>query len=109
MSVVTNLIIVTGNMEKQKSVIANLSGFETNGGPFIIVSVDDEALPMGWYGGGKMLEVEIFIGAYNHLDLNALLEYMREKIVWVDPEMVQLFVKEDDDFKFRIIDLFLSP
>ena len=106
MSVVTNLIITTSTLEDTEYLRGQLRNFFVNGNPFIIESVDSEDLPKAWYGGSKYLECNILIGAYNHLVLENLIDFLRTQIKWHMPEYVQLFVKEQDDFKFRIIDLF---
>ena len=51
------------------------------------------------------METGLLVGAYNHLDLAALLAFMQQ-MQWNDPEDVQLIVKEQKTFKFRVIDLF---
>ena len=40
------------------------------------VSVEDEQLPRHWYGGGKYLECELAIGAFNHLDVEGLVRHL---------------------------------
>lgn len=56
-------------------------------------------------GGSKWLECTIAIGAFNHLDLAELIEHIR-MIQFNFPESVQLIVQEQEDDKFRIIDMF---
>lgn len=106
MSRVTNIIITTSISEDVDYLIQKFKEFKLNENPFNLVSVDDEALPRGWYGGSKMVEANIFLGAFNYLDLQALISFMKEQINWVNPECVQLISKEQDDFKFTLIDLF---
>ena len=84
MSVVTNIIIAFSASENE-----------------------DSKLQKGWYGGTKNLEVNIFIGAYNHLNLNDLIQHM-STIDWEEPEDVQVIVKEQNDDRFRIINLYPS-
>ena len=55
-----------------------------------------------WYGGSKMLETPLYLGAFNHLDLKGFTEHMKE-IDWEEPENVQLIVKEQESDKFKII------
>ena len=108
MSVVTNLIIAASTSEDAEYILGQFKKFQVNGNPFFIASVDNENLPKGWYGGSKYLECHILIGAYNHLVLQELMDFMRKEIKWEMPECVQVFVKEQDDMKFRLIDLFIS-
>ena len=55
-----------------------------------------------WYGGTKMLETPLYVGAFNHLDLEGLIEHMKE-VKWEEPENVQLIVKLQEADKFEII------
>ena len=105
MSVVTNLLIAFSSGEREDEVLAQLRKYMHRGQAFNIVSVKNPALPPSWYGGSKYLETGLLVGAYNHLDLTALLAFMQQ-MQWNDPEDVQLIVKEQETFKFRVIDLF---
>ena len=105
MSVVTNLLIAFSSGERENEVLAQLRKYMHRGQAFNIVSVKNPALPPSWYGGSKYLETGLLVGAYNHLGLTALLAFMQQ-MQWNDPEDVQLIVKEQETFKFRVIDLF---
>jgi hypothetical protein len=52
-----------------------------------------------------VLEVDLAVGAFNYLDLGALIKHLRT-IDWRDQAAVQLLVREQDDTGFRIIDVF---
>jgi hypothetical protein len=100
MSRVTNIVLsVYGGdvnlMDQVNSFIGDGKGF---------VSVDDEALPKGWYGGTKYLEADLYIGAFNYLDLPAFLEHLRS-LPWSEPRSVQLFLRDQDDERFSLINL----
>lgn len=69
------------------------------------VSVTDKSLPRDWYGGSKCLEQDIAIGAFNRLNLEVLIEELRE-ISWWRPERIQLIICEQDANRFRIINVF---
>ncbi|AHJ96287.1 hypothetical protein Hsw_0692 [Hymenobacter swuensis DY53] len=51
------------------------------------------------------MECSVLLGAYNHLHLKSLVEFMRG-MVWEAPEDVQLIIRKQWESKFRIIDLF---
>ena len=103
MSWVTNVIlhIGFGDTDKLQRVNEFFERDEIRG----FVSLSDESLPRGWYGGTKYLEAYLSVGAFNHLNLNHLLDYLRS-IQWSQPESVQLMIKAQEDYKFRIIELF---
>ncbi|MEL6559483.1 MAG: hypothetical protein AAFQ94_14935 [Bacteroidota bacterium] len=107
MSVVTNVIIAFSASENEAERLNDIHKFQYNNQPFRIVSVNDSKLQKGWYGGTKYLETNILIGAYNHLNLKDLIQHM-STIDWEEPEDVQVIVKEQNDDRFRIINLFPS-
>jgi len=105
MSIVTNLIICCSLLEDKDKITDEFEKYTHNGHPFGIVSVTNEKLPKDWYGGEKNLECIVFIGAYNHLDLDCFLGFMKTEMSWEAPDLVQIIVKEENDIKFRLIDL----
>jgi hypothetical protein len=105
MSQVTNLIIAFSTLEDVEMVITEMAKYKVHGNEFHIVSVEDNQLPSRWYGGSKFLECNILIGAYNYLDIEDFLKFLRNDISWDAPDLVQLFVKEHSDFKFRLLEL----
>lgn len=107
MSLVTNVILHTPIYfdDEQKEIEKQINSFFDESKGFVYV--DDEKLPIGWYGGTKMLECDLYIGSFNYLDLEGLIKHL-SKIKWEYNEQVQLIVKEQEDDKFRIIDIFNS-
>ena len=105
MSRITNLLITFSCGERERRILTQLRKHIHRGNPFRIVSVKDAALPEGWYRGSKYLETGLLVGAHNYLDLPALLAFM-QGMSWEVPEEVQLLVKEQLSYEFRIIDLF---
>lgn len=97
MSRVTNLILKYQSMcycdEIEKSLTTWFSDNRLGRMP---ISCDSEILPNGWYGGGKFLECEICVGAYNYLDINDFLKYMKT-LPWKYPEYVQVMYQEQED------------
>jgi hypothetical protein len=59
------------------------------------VSCEDQSMPMGWYAGDKGLEIAIFPGAFNHLDMAELVSAI-QAVPWKWPNQVQLFAQEDN-------------
>lgn len=49
--------------------------------------------------GGKALECEVWVGGFNYLDVQGLIEVVRAA-PWDNPDCVQLFVKEQEDDLF---------
>jgi hypothetical protein len=105
MSSVTNVILTIplyNDKEKLKIVKKINSFFEEEKG---FVLVDNENLPIGWYGGTKMLEAEILIGAFNYLNIEELIKHLRS-IDWKDDHTTpQLMFRGQDDNCFTMIDL----
>jgi hypothetical protein len=46
----------------------------------------------------------VYVGAYNRLELDAFVAHLR-RIEWNAPEFVQLFVKDQEDMAFRVINI----
>lgn len=104
MSHVTNIILHMSCMEDEDSRLAEANKFfdDPHRG---LVHMEDPKLPHGWYGGTKLIEAEIAIGAFNYLELHAFVEHLREHVQWNTPECVQLFIKRQHDEKFWVFDL----
>lgn len=108
MSRVTSLILTTSLGENIQYLLEKFSQFKLNDSEFYLKWVDDDDLPKKWYAGSKLLSANLFLGAYNHLDLSKLVDFLKKEIVWDSPHSVQLIVKEEEDLIFRLIDLFES-
>lgn len=112
MSEVTNLILSFSVGEDEITKRDEIELFFNNGRGFKLTSADFEGEenlfevknPRRWYAGSKLLETPLFIGAYNQLDLDGLVEHLKS-LTWQEPENVQLIVKCENDEKFRIIEL----
>lgn len=106
MSRVTNIVITTSLSEDVDYLTQQFNQYTSNGLPFNMVCVENGSLPENWYGGSKSLEAHVFIGAFNYLDLDSLIDHLKMRIKWSDPLSAQLIVKEQDDLKFNLINLF---
>ena len=111
MSVVTNLILSFSINEDERSRENEINTFHNNGRGFHIISADFERESADnyyeskvWYGGTKYLETPLYIGAYNHLDVNGLIKHLQE-LNWEEPEHVQLIIKRQNSQKFEILSI----
>jgi hypothetical protein len=107
MSVVTNLILSFSHLEYVEERIEDVNAFVYDDYQMNLVSIDynkDIESQKVWYGGNKFFEGNVFIGAYNHLNTEAFINHLK-KIPWEAPDLVQLIIKEQEDEKFRIIEL----
>jgi len=98
MSQVTNVIITAhvgagGDTDREIASVNNfLRGVEGGGGGrFVEVS--------GHAGGTKYMECRVYLSAFNHADTEVILRAV-EQAPWVDREMVQVFVKEQEEDTF---------
>ena len=103
MSVVTNTIL-SYDSARADNFLQQVNAFFQGKRGF--VSVEDASLPEHWYGGGKNLEVSLAIGAFNHLDLDGLIEHICQ-LEHNDPDYteIQLMVREQEDELFRLINI----
>lgn len=99
MSLVTNVVLKTAVQDA--GLIGGINSALKDKG---FVSCDDESLPFGWYAGTKALECEIFPGAFNYLDLDAMI-YAIRTVPWDQPGSVQLFIQEQNEDRLREVDL----
>jgi hypothetical protein len=97
MSRVTNAILLAGvgRVPDDEIPMANefLRTNELGGGEFR--EVTDHA------GGYKHLECRVYLSAFNHGDTDGIVEAVRQA-PWRDREMVQLFVKEQEEELFTL-------
>lgn len=101
MSRVSN-VIVTFSAVEQPSRIVDVNLFFVNAGYECgLVSIEDETLPPGWYGGNKPFEAEVLIGAFNFLRTDTFIAHV-QAISWEDRASVQVFLQEQTDKRFRI-------
>lgn len=107
MSRVTNTILHFGDGEQED--LDKVNAFFTDGtghGPGF-VSVEDATLPRGWYGGSKFLECSVAIGAFNHLDIKALVDHLCALCLAgaLDDEETQLLLMDQEEDKFHVINI----
>lgn len=92
MSVVTDVILTTG-LSTDVTLSDLNAWFAGEHGDAVLHKVDkpDDA-------PGKRIQADIFIGAFNYLDLDALVEHLRG-LAWddIDRSDVRLFVQEEHD------------
>lgn len=99
MSVVTNILLCTGLEEEDAIRALNIMimKWPHAGLPFRPIN---EMLS----AGSKHLECDIWPGGFNHFELDKLTKCI-EAVSWTDPGQVQLFVKGQNDSRFREISL----
>lgn len=104
MSDVTNAILYYGNARDW--ILEGVNTFFDKRGQRGFVSVEDPSLPYHWYGGTKMLEADLAIGAFNYLDVEALVEHLCQQCAKheLDPRS-QLILEEQWEDRFRIINI----
>jgi hypothetical protein len=103
---VTNLVLLMSTTDASLHTIADeldrlaeVDRYFDDG--FGLVGVQDDV----WYGGGKASEASMAIGAMNHLDLDSFVAHL-QSMDWAVRHEVQLVVKGQQDFRFRVIDVF---
>lgn len=117
MSHVTDVVLLQsaylGDWEKARLPLINR--FFDPDGINGLVSVDDESLlstsedgrKIKWYGGGKALQCNIAIGAFNNLDIDAFLLFLRGEIPWgCDDGTCQLLIKDEHDIRFSMHEIY---
>lgn len=64
-----------------------------------VFSVDADVIS----GGIKHLETPLFVAAFNHFSLEDFCNFVRS-MKWEYPDFVQVFIQEQQDDKFRLIE-----
>lgn len=52
-------------------------------------------------GGNKVMQCDVFMGAFNHMDIEAFIEYFNS-VEWNDREGIQLLIKDEHDDEFTM-------
>jgi len=100
MSRVTNVILTAhvGLPDGSDPEIASVNKFlrEADGGGYgEFVEVSEHA------GGTKHMECRVYLSAFNHANTETILRAI-DQAPWRDKEMVQVFVKEQEEELFRL-------
>ena len=93
MSIVTNILIVGGDVDEHIDEV-NKWLSEHDHYPIGLIDPCNDVV-----GGEKCLEIRILIGAFNHLDLDDFVSHLCS-IDWGD-DHVDLFVKKEHDDQYR--------
>jgi hypothetical protein len=54
--------------------------------------------------GGKVFGARVFVGAYNYFPVEKFIAHLRS-IEWEAPEFIQLFVMDEEDLSFRVVQI----
>jgi hypothetical protein len=68
-----------------------------------LVAVGDSQLPKYWYGGGRALECDLTIGAFNYFDVERFVEYLKTLPWCTRHNCVQLLYMEQEQAWFRSV------
>jgi hypothetical protein len=95
MSVVTDVILITGIFDRCDTTptvdLLNKKITVKHDRP--LVRIDHHA------GGDKVMESDVYAGAFNYLDRDWLIEAVRS-MDWEDPDRVQLLIKGHEENQF---------
>jgi hypothetical protein len=58
-----------------------------------------------WYGGSKYWKGHLHVGAINYLPLDEFITHLKT-VLWNDTASVQLIIREEEEIRYKIIDLF---
>ena len=119
MSVVTNIIFTIGDsrdeyliqeVQKFKWNIRAAKGLPQPDGSYELIEyyspreMNLSKLDNNGCGDTKIFEASMWWGGFNRLPLHEFVTYCRE-LPWIHPEDVQIIFKEEEDDRFRIIDM----
>ena len=91
MSVVTNVILILDNESRE---ILHLNRWLKDNAQGVLA-----LLPLGAEGGTKYMECDVYLGAFNFLDVEGFVAAF-QAVEYDDPETVQLFVRRQESDRF---------
>lgn len=103
MSVVLNLLVLA---EMDECGIAMREGFTDSGGRrvnFGDLAADEEespGRPCDFWGGGKVPEVSVWAGAFNHADVDEIVAWVRA-LPWLDQPLIVWRHEWDEAWKWN--------
>lgn len=107
MSYVTDIVLVYGLCpdENNHELLSEINACIVDHRHQKFVHVEDEKLPMYWYGGSKVLQANVAIGAFNYINLPQMIEGMRSKIDFnkYECDYVQMLIQDEHNVGFGLI------
>lgn len=103
MSFVTTVILIFSGIENEEERIREVNSFSYRNLPLDIRSVEtpNKEPYTAWYGGTKGINGRIYIGSYNHFEVDNFLKHI-SKINWEYPEYVQLLIQNEDEYNYSL-------
>lgn len=95
MSHVTNILILAPLIEARSDAISNINNYLNNLNKGSLKTIDSCS------GGTKAMEVSVYAGAFNYLDIEEFLEAFKEA-PWREKDRIQLLICDQDDDKFSL-------
>ena len=109
MSVVTNVVAAYGlcGHEGDYDLLAEINECCEVGD---LKHCENSDLPNRWYGGSKFLEVNIAVGAFNHLQLREWIDRIRERVDFEKYrcDFLQFMVQTQDALGFGIVNVWTN-
>lgn len=102
MSIVTNLLLTFSISEDEPTRMKEVNWFQHRGRDINLTSADFSIGGMKSYDGSKNMEAILYIGVYNHFNLEEFITYL-SGLRWKELDRVQLIVKEEEDEMFKIL------
>jgi len=99
---VTNVILCIDGYEDDELVRERINPWLAEHGearPFAPVSGWDDDEPTAYTAGSKVMESNVFLGAFNHFPLDDFLAFL-ETLPWRERECVQCFVQDQHERRF---------
>jgi hypothetical protein len=103
MSFVTTVVLIFSGMENEEERIKEVNSFSYRKLPLDIRSVEapNKVPYTAWYGGTKGINGCIYIGSYNHFEVEDFLKHVA-KANWEDPEYVQIFIRNENEWNYSL-------
>ena len=103
MSCVCDTILKIGTLESEQERLIEVNSYFEDQKGFVLLDCD--SLPESakhWYGGSKVFQTTIAIGAFNYLGVEEFKEHLKNNVRWEFPDEMQLIYCNEDDDNFQI-------
>ncbi|MBO2007911.1 hypothetical protein [Hymenobacter negativus] len=106
MSVVTTVLLIFPGSEHEPARIREVNAFESPGQTVNLVSVEAPNAALSefhcWYGGTKSALGHLYLGSFNHFDLDGFRRHLSQQVQWEDPEHVQVLIRRENEWAYSL-------
>jgi hypothetical protein len=103
MSFVTTVILIFPGFEHEEERMKEVNSFSCKGSRLDLRSIEgpNKTQFKAWYGGTKGIIGRIYIGSFNHFEVENFLEHV-SKVGWEKPETIQVLIRNENEWTYSL-------